>query len=189
MKRLYVLPVAFTLVLYLGIPAFAQHGGRGVGGGFGKASGGMPNSFSGEEKGHVEKETGSPVGEASKDGASKESSSVAGNKTAGELLQQNTKLTSNLQGLLPSGTNIADAAKGFDHLGQFVAAVHVSHNLGIPFDQLKSEMTNGSSLGQAIHKAKPNVDARQEAIKANQQALNDMEKSAASNKPAAAAVR
>ena len=88
-----------------------------------------------------------------------------------------TALSSNLQGILPSGTNITDAANGFDHSGEFVAAAHVSHNLGIPFDQLKSEMMNGSSLGQAIHKIEPNDDARQEAIKGNQQALDDMEKS------------
>ena len=86
-------------------------------------------------------------------------------------------LSSNLQGILPSGTNITDATNGFDHLGEFVAAAHVSHNLGISFDQLKSEMMNASSLGQAIHKIEPNIDARQAAIKGNQQALDDMEKS------------
>lgn len=47
-------------------------------------------------------------------------------------------------------------------------------------------MMSGDSLGQAIHELKPNVDARHEAIKANQQALEDMEKSAASNKPVTA---
>jgi hypothetical protein len=189
MNRLYVFPVAFSLVLYLGLPAFAQHNGRGLGGSFGKAPGGMPSTFSGDGKGHVGRETGSPVGDATKDGASKGSSSVTDKKTAGDLLKQDTKLSSNLQGLLPSGTNVEDAAKGFDHLGEFVAAVHVSHNLGVPFDQLKSEMMNGSSLGQAIHKFKPNADARQEAIKGNQQALDDMEKSAAAKKSAAAAVK
>ena len=177
MKQFYVLPAAFIMVLNLALPAFAQHGGRGFGGGFGKAPGGMPHTSGSEWPDHVGKETGSSVGGASKSKALKGSSSVAGNKTAGELLQQNTKLSSNLQGILPSGTNITDAANGFDHLGEFVAAAHVSHNLGIPFDQLKSEMMNGSSLGQAIHKLKPNVDARQAAIKGNQQALDYMEKS------------
>jgi hypothetical protein len=87
---------------------------------------------------------------------------------------------------LPTSTNIQEAAKGFDNLGQFVAAVHVSHNLGIPYDQVKGEMMNGNSMGEAIQKLKPNVDARQEAMKGNQQALDDMEKSMASNKAAAA---
>jgi hypothetical protein len=31
-------------------------------------------------------------------------------------------------------------AQGFKNLGQLVAAVHVSHNFYIPFDQLKAKM-------------------------------------------------
>jgi len=192
MNRLFVFFVTLILGLYFGTPAFAQHGGgfggaasKGFGGGIGKGFGGMPSTASGGAKGQFGKEDGSPAGEASSKGeALKGSSSVSGKKTVADLLTQNTKLSSNLQGLLPTGTNLQDAAKGFDNLGQFVAAVHVSHNLGIPFDQLKTEMTNGS-LGEAIHKLKPNVDSRQEAMKANQQALDDMEKSMASNKAAA----
>ena len=47
------------------------------------------------------------------------------------------------------------AAAGFRNLGQFVAAVNVSNNLGIPFLQLKSLMVDrGMSLGQAIQQAK-----------------------------------
>ena len=52
--------------------------------------------------------------------------------------------------------------------------MHVSHNLGIPFEQLKAELMAGKSLGQAIHELKPGVDAKKEAIKANEQALKDM---------------
>ena len=53
--------------------------------------------------------------------------------------------------LLP-GANLADAARGFQNWGQFVAAAHVSHNLNIPFATLKAKMTGPSpmSLGQAI---------------------------------------
>jgi hypothetical protein len=40
-------------------------------------------------------------------------------------------------------------------------------------DQVKGEMMNGNSLGEAIQKLKPNVNARQEAIKGNQQALDE----------------
>jgi hypothetical protein len=178
MERLHIFLIAFALVLCLGKPSLAQHGGgfsggagKGFGGTVGKGFGSMPNTSGGEGRGG--KEIGSPAG---KDGALKGSPSVTGKNTVNDLLTQNTKLSSNLQGLLPTGTNIEDAANGFDHLGQFVAAVHVSHNLDIPFDQVKGEMMNGSSLGEAIHKLKPNVDARQEAMKGNQQALDDMEK-------------
>jgi hypothetical protein len=43
--------------------------------------------------------------------------------------------------MLPAGMTVTDAAQGFKNWGQFVAAVHVSNNLGLPFDQLKSLMT------------------------------------------------
>ncbi|TAJ91098.1 hypothetical protein EPO44_14735 [bacterium] len=185
MKRSSVFLMAFALVLYLGIPAFAQHG-RGFGGGVGGGFGGRPSTLGGEGRGNSGSEKGLPTEQRSKGEVFKDNTASTGKKTASDLLTQNTKLSSNLQGLLPTGTNLQNAAKGFDHLGQFVAAVHVSHNLGIPFDQLKAKMMNGDSLGSAIHELRPNVDARQEAIKANQQALEDMEKSVASNKPATA---
>ena len=180
MTRSTILLMFFTLVLCLGQPALAQHGGfggaagKGFGAGAGKGFGSMPSTSNGAAQGHF---GNSHTGESSNVDTLKGASGVSGKKTVGDLLTQNTKLSSNLQGLLPDGTNLQDAAKGFDNLGQFVAATHVSHNLGIPFDQLKSEMMNGSSLGQAIHKLKPNVDSKQEAIKANEQALHDMEES------------
>jgi hypothetical protein len=47
------------------------------------------------------------------------------------------------------------ASKGFKNLGQFVAAVNVSNNLGISFTELKTRMvTDGMSLGQAIQDVK-----------------------------------
>ena len=93
----------------------------------------------------------------------------------GDLVAQNTKLASKLQRLLPAGTDLQAAASGFKNLGQFVAAVHVSHNLGIPFDQLKTKILAGKSLGEAIQELKPNVAAEAEAKKAKKQAKRDME--------------
>ncbi len=177
MKHPVVFLTVFVPVLYLSTAAFAQHGG-----GFGRGFGGMSGGLGGGGRGAVGRDMGSSVGGASQGNPFKGSSNIGGKQTTSDLLTQNTKLSSKLQGLLPAGTNIQDAAQGFDHLGQFVAAVHVSHNLGIPFDQLKTQMTNGSSLGEAIHKLRPNVDARQQAIKANQEALDDMENSTASSK-------
>jgi hypothetical protein len=186
MTRSVVFFPVLALVLCFGKPTFAQHG-PGIGGGV-HGGGGMPNISRGEGRGQSGSKAGVPAGQDSKGQVFKDDSGSNGKKTTSELLTQNSKLSSNLQGLLPTGTKVEDAAKGFDHLGEFVAAVHVSHNLGIPFDQLKTEMTNGNNLGEAIHKLRPNVDARQEAIKANQQALNDMEKSSmAPNKAATAA--
>ena len=97
-------------------------------------------------------------------------------KTAGELLSQNTKLSSRLQGLFPAGTDLQQASSGFKKLGLFVAAAHVSHNLGIPFDQLKATMVGppDKSLGDAIHQLKPTANAKAEANKAKKQADKDM---------------
>jgi hypothetical protein len=69
------------------------------------------------------------------------------------------KLAARVQPLLPPGLTADVAAAGFKNRGQFVAAVHVSNNLGIPFDVLKAEMTGPEpkSLGQAIQTLKPEM--------------------------------
>ncbi len=65
----------------------------------------------------------------------------------GQRLSRNTALTSKLETRLAAlgyqGT-VYEAAYGFRNLGQFVAATNVSRNLGIPFDQLKLQMTGVS---------------------------------------------
>jgi len=79
--------------------------------------------------------------------------------------------------LLPAGTNLDAAANGFKNMGQFVAAVHVSHNLNIPFDRLKEKMiTDHKSLGGAIRELKPDMTkdaANDEAQKAVTQAKEE----------------
>jgi len=73
-----------------------------------------------------------------------------------QKLQKNTKLASKLQSGLPAGTDLMTAAKGFRNLGQFVAAVNVSNNLGISFTELKTRMVDQHmSLGQSIQDVKP----------------------------------
>jgi hypothetical protein len=68
-------------------------------------------------------------------------------------------LAARLQPLLPAGVTADAAAAGFKNTGQFIAALHVSKNLGIPFDELKAQMTGpeAKSLGQAIHTLKPDL--------------------------------
>jgi len=111
------------------------------------------------------------------------------------LLQQNTKLAAKLAAFFPQGTDITAEAAGFKNLGQFVSSVHVSHNLGIPFDNLKctelgtvkanasgtvcsSSVTNENpeSLGKAIQTLKPTTNSQkaiQEADRQGEQDLND----------------
>jgi hypothetical protein len=167
MKRLTLCFAALIVALYFSaLPVFAQHGHGGGGGGGGGAGGG--HGAMGER--------GS---EGSETRGSSHNSTLAGTKSPDELLSRNTKLSQKLQALLPSNMTVQDAAKGFKNLGQFVAAVHVSHNLGIPFDQLKSMMTGSQhdSLGKAIRALKPDADAKSESKKAEKEADDDIKES------------
>ena len=90
-------------------------------------------------------------------------------------LPKNPRVVERLRGLLPAGTDMNTAAAGFRNQGQFVAAVHVSNNLGLRFEDLKSRMvTNGMSLGAAIHDLRGDVDADVVATQATRQAQKDL---------------
>ena len=85
--------------------------------------------------------------------------------------QLNAKLTA----LLPPNMTLDAASAGFKNQGQFIAALHVSHNLGIPFDALKSDMTTRHmSLGQSIQNLRSTADASREAKKGETQAASDL---------------
>src|SRR5712691_6002550 len=55
-----------------------------------------------------------------------------------DQIAANPALVTRLQPLLPSGMTLASAAAGFKNQGQFIAALHVSQNLNIPFAKLKA---------------------------------------------------
>jgi hypothetical protein len=124
--------------------------------------------------------------ESNQSGSANREQHAQSNLTVSDRLAKNTHLAAHLQGLFPAGTDLQQASNGFKNLGQFVAAAHVSKNLGIPFDQLKAKMTGVSSapsnsagdtsvsLGKAIHELRPQVDAKSEVKKAEQQAKEDI---------------
>ena len=145
-----------ALAAFVALPVYAQHHGGG-------ASSGMGSSHA------------SPSSSKHDNSANSGKNSSGGN-TVADKLEDNTKLASKLQGLLPAGTNLQLAAQGFKNLGQFVAAVHVSHNLGIPFDQLKAKMMGPpkESLGKAISQLKPTASSKAETKKANDEAKQDL---------------
>ena len=119
-----------------------------------------------------------PPGQAKTPPAPKTTTASAGPKvkTTGPIVVK-PSLAANLRPLLPLGTTVDAAALGFKNLGQFVAAVHVSHNLDIPFSSLKTEMvTNNRSLGQSIQVLKPSADASLEATRAEKAAKIDVDK-------------
>jgi hypothetical protein len=84
------------------------------------------------------------------------------------------QLAAKLTPLLPKGMTLQTAAAGFRNQGQFIAALHVSKNLNIPFAQLKTEMTKEhESLGQAIHELRPQTDSTRAAKHAETEAAED----------------
>jgi hypothetical protein len=84
-----------------------------------------------------------------------------------QKVSTHTQLANKLRSRLPVGTDVVAAAKGFRNLGQFVAAVNVSHNLGIPFSQLKADMVQRHmSLGQSIQDLKPSANSTTEVRRA-----------------------
>jgi hypothetical protein len=102
-------------------------------------------------------------------------------------IQSHPKLASKLTAMLPKGATLDQAATGFKNQGQFIAALHVSQNLGIPFADLKAQMTGipansttgtattgTKSLGQAIQTLKPSADAKTETERAETEADHDV---------------
>jgi hypothetical protein len=175
---------------FMTVPAGAQ--GRGMGGGPSGSPGmsgshapmGMPGSGNmgtmRPENAHGSTPNTSPMGP----------------KSPTTLLEQNTQLQKNLASFFPPGTDLTAQAAGFKNLGQFVSAVHVSHNLGIPFDQLRcTELgttkatesgltcptsvtnTSGMSLGKAIQTIQPDANSKQAVHDANRQTRTDLETS------------
>ena len=162
MKKIKLSLILVALGTFASFPVsvLAQHGG-----GHGRSSSSMHGMGNSKAGGAGDSKTG------------KSSSSSIGDKLA-----DNTKLAAKLQSLLPKGTDLTLASSGFKNLGQFVAAVHVAHNLGIPFDQLKAKMMGPpkESLGKAVHALRPDADSKSEISKAGKQAKQDIDDSKSS---------
>ena len=181
MKRHLSICVFAGVASLLSVAAFGQGkgGGAGVGGG---VVGGVTGTVNGAANGTVSRPTDTSKGGGN--GAGGLGSSVNGTLNA----TQNTALSTHLAPLLPSNMTVPAAAAGFANQGEFVSAVHVAHNLNIPFDQLKAQMTgaNATSLGKAIQKLDPKLDSKtiKDNLKlADRQADRDLQQAAAGGKP------
>ena len=166
--------ISFRLLLCLAVivfavrPIYAQHGGgHGMGGPPSGVGMGGPPPGVGNGAGNS--------GNASSHG-SQAGSTQSQKPSVQDLLNDNTKLTANLQKLLPAGTTPQQACQGFTNLGRCVAAIHVAHNLGITFSDLAGKLTgpNSESLGKAIQDLRPQTNAGAEKKKAEKQAKADM---------------
>ena len=182
MEKLAVIAIFLTTLLYFGgAPALAQRGGGASSGRQGNMSGREGNpmgSQPGQRMGHPDMGPKGRMGnEPRMSGEEMKDQHREGRLTASEHLTQNPKLSSKLESLFPAGTDLQEASGGFKNPGDFVAAAHVSRNLGIPFQDLKAKMTSGKSLGEAIHELQPDADYKAESRKAMQQAQKDIKES------------
>lgn len=114
-----------------------------------------------------------------------------------QKISSKPNLSSKLQSMLPTGMTLNQASLGFRNQGQFIAALHVSQNLGIPFADLKTAMTGINpnlpegtqpstqtlSLGQAIQKLRPSADAESAERTAEHQTSTDLNTTTASKPP------
>ncbi len=182
MKRAILYGTAIAVLFCLsGSPMMAQ--GRGGSGGPGGGNGMGQGPGMGRQPGMDQGQMGQGQMEGREPGMSRGVNTtrpMIQQKTPTQLLQQNTKLSARLQNLLPPDEKVQDAASGFRNLGEFVAAAHISHNLNIPFDQLKEKVTNGDSLGKALQKLNPSLshkDIKLQVKKGKEQAKADIKAS------------
>lgn len=171
MKLKFTLSLA-ALFAFLAVPVFAQHG---EGGGHGGGS--MHGGDSMHGSSHDSGSHGDHGKDMDNDGDHGSKHGGHGQLSAAQKLANNPQLSAKLQALLPAGTDLQAAAAGFKNLGQFVAAVHVSKNLGIPFDQLKTAMTGNPpmSLGKAIQSLDPSANSKAAVKTAEKEAHQDLE--------------
>jgi hypothetical protein len=183
MKMSRIAALSLAVVLYA-TATFAQHGHSSSG-----AGGSMGGTMSGASNiGHSS--NASDHGNA---GNLNSSSSGSSHKaTVDSILSKNPAIGDKIQSL--TGEPASQACTGFKNLGQCVAAAHVSKNLGITFDCLRSDMTGTApqstsncpadtgtkgtmSLGKAIQTLDPKADQKSESKKAETEAQQDLKNS------------
>ena len=164
MKRIFTLIFVLSFVLCLSGMTFGQCKG-------GHVLGGAPETHAAHHDRDVNH---------GKSHASSETQEGDRDSNFEARIERNPALKSKVESMLPAGENLKTAASGFKNAGQFMATLHASKDLGIPFDELKAKMMGSNppmSLGQAIHALKPNLsekDADKETGKAEKEAKADV---------------
>jgi len=174
-RRILTAAAAFCIAV---APAFAQHPHGGPGGGTGGSHGPAMNNGAADH--------------GSMNGSTKGAAASSPTTLLSKNTKLDSKLTSKLQskGLLPAGTDLKDACGGFKNLGQCVAAIHVSHNLDVPFACMKANMTGSApasgttcptgagssklSLGKSIQALAPKADSKTASKAGTSQADADL---------------
>jgi hypothetical protein len=104
-----------------------------------------------------------------------------------EMLASNPSLAAKLQAMLPADLTVMDAAKGYNNMHTFAAALHAAADLGLAFPQVKctelggkyctpETKRKGMNLGKTIQTLKPDMskdDAKNAGKKADKEAKDD----------------
>jgi hypothetical protein len=179
MKMLQLATLSLAVLLYA-TAALAQHG---------RSSGAMGGAMGGGMAGGMGNSTGHASGNVSNHGNANTASGGSNHQASvNDVLAKNPAIGDKIQSL--TGQSATEACQGFKNLGGCVAAAHVSKNLGITFDCLRSDLTGqaplstsncpagtGSksmSLGKAIQTLDPAADQKAESKKAQGQAAADL---------------
>ena len=84
-------------------------------------------------------------------------------------------LRERVQSVLNKGTKLELAAEDFRTAEEFVTVAHAARNTSVPFMVLKHRVLNeGRTLSDAIHEAKPDLDAKAEVARAREAAQADL---------------
>lgn len=180
MKITRIATLSLAIVLYA-TAALAQHGHSG-----GAAGGGAGMSSAMEHGTGLDNHGNSANANAGGSGSTHQTS-------VSNILSKNPAIGDKIHSL--TGMPASQACAGFKNLGQCVAAAHVSKNLRITFDCLRSDMTGTAplstskcpagtgtksmSLGKSIQTLDPQTDSTSESKKGQTEAAQDLKNSGA----------
>lgn len=99
----------------------------------------------------------------------------AGSVSSVSVVVWEPELRDRVKAVLNPGTRLELAAEDFETPEQFVTVAHASRNTSVPFMVLKHRVLNeGQTLAEAIHEAKPELDAKAEVARARAAARSDL---------------
>jgi hypothetical protein len=183
MKKLFMVVAVAAIGISFGAGRTTAQGPQGVGASVAAGSGPSESSHTSHSMNPIKWVKKSPKPASS-------------NLDAGSDRDKNLTAKFQGQGLLPANTDLKSACGNFKNLDACVATLHVSHNLGLDFNCLKSNVTGVQTsadmsgckgtpgtkimrLDSAIRAMKPEANAKAEAKNAEKQAHEDLKEAGA----------
>ena len=103
------------------------------------------------------------------------STAVKVNAASSSVLVSEPRLHARLKPVLNRGARMDVASDGFRSAEEFATVAHAARNTDVPFMVLKHRvLVDGRTLADAIHEAKPEIDAKAEVARAEAAAKEDL---------------